>query len=691
MTDLPWNLEYFGEVPPPDTPVALPATNVTANGFVANWTAVDRAAGYRLYIATDAEFVDMVPGYNGRQVAGLSFNANDLEQAVDYFYRVTAENPYGESDPSNTITAFTDFVDAPVAIAASNVQEDGFAANWNPVVDPDLDHYELDVSQDGFATLAPYGTPVQIAAGTESYQVSGLAPEEDFEYRVRAVKANGTTSVNSNVIDVTTDPAFVGAGGDEVIYFDELNETVHIFDTIGESTFEVLQGSRAVRRLIVGGGGQGGGVNGSGVSCGGGGGGGVLDLDESDRPDELTVGEYPVIVGKGGSVPGALNVGEDGDDSSFDGDVAQGGGHGGSAGSNVGNGGSGGGATNSSGTEFGGLGVAGQGYDGGDANAGSGGGGGGGGAAEPGEDGTGVKGGDGGDGLASDITGESVLYGAGGAGARPVNAFGVIAATAAGQPGAGGGGTAPNATPAPGGAATGIGAGGGGALGNNAGGAGTKGRVAIRYVGRGEGVVIDPPDVPPDYVGPITFDGCTRRQTVDDVDIDIDCNARIDSGIYPDYQRYLCPGGGVVQSSRSMRANSLPSQLPDDPLPGGENDITNGTLVFRFSVPIRAFKITRKVTSGTDAAPFLIACDDYTVVPHPTSSIPGSSKDGAIVNAYKQTPQVVYYPSIHLDPPVNLAAEEEMELIREEGFTCVVIVQSTKFPSEFVDPMFAVL
>jgi hypothetical protein len=689
VTDLPWNLEYFGEVPPPDAPVALPATNVTANGFVTSWTAVDRAASYRLYIATDAGFVDMVPGYNGRQVAGLSFNANDLEQGVDYFYRVTAVNPYGESDPSNTITAFTDFVDAPVAIAATNVQEDGFAANWNPVVDPDLDHYELDVSQDGFATLSPYGAPVQIPAGTETHQVTGLAPEEDFEYRVRAVKVNGTTSVNSNVIDVTTEQAFVGAGGDDVIYFDELNETVHIFDTIGESTFEVLQGSRPVRRLIVAGGGKGGGVNGSGVSCGGGGGGGVLDLDEDDRPDELVVGEYPVVVGKGGTVAGALNIGEDGDDSSFDGDVAIGGGRGGGAGGDVGSGGSGGGATNSSGTEFGGNGTPGQGNDGGDAPAGSGGGAGGGGAGAPGENGTGPKGGDGGDGVESAITGEAIKYGAGGGGGVRIALFEAPGAVPGfggddgGGSGVGGGG--------PGTAGTGIGSGGGGATGNNPGGNGTKGRVAIRYRGRGEGVIIPPPDVPPDYLGPITFDGCLRENEVDDVVINVDCNARIDSGIYPDYQRYLCIGGGVIKSSRSMQANALPSQLPDDPLPGGEHGITNGTLVFRFSVPIRAFKITRRITAGADAVPILIACDDYTVVPHPTSSVPGSSKDGAIVNAYKQTPQAVYYPAFHYEPAVDLGAEEEMELIREEGFTCVVIQQSTKFPSEFVDPMFAVL
>lgn len=693
MTDLPWNLEYFRPTQPPDAPIAHPALNVSSIGFLASWTSVPRARSYLLDIATDPEFVNLVPGYNARQVADLAYNAIDLATGVTFYYRVRAENPYGVGPSSNIISAFTDQVDAPVAIAATNIQEDGFAANWNPVDDPDLDHYDVDVSSDGFATLLPFGAPSQVAAGIETLQLTGLAPETDFEYRVRAVKVNGTTSVDSNTIDVTTEPVFVGAGGDVVTYFEELNETVHIFDTIGADIFEVLQGSRPVRRLVVGGGGQGGGVNGSGVSCGGGGGGGVLDLTEDDRPAELVVGEYEVIVGKGGSVVAALNVGEDGDDSSFDGDVAQGGGHGGSAGANVGNGGSGGGATNSSGTnEQGGLGVAGQGNDGGDCpGSGGGGGAGGGGADEPGAIGTIATGGKGGDAVESNITGEVEEYGAGGGGGVPVNPFGPIGGTTPGAGGSGGGGAGRGGSFGPGNPGTGIGSGGGGGIGNNPGGIGTKGRVAIRYRGRGEGVVIDPPDVPPEYLGPITFAGCLRENEVDDVIIDVDCNARIDSGIFPDYQRYLCIGGGVIKSSRSMQANDLPSQLPDDPLPGGEHGITNGTLVFRFSVPIKAFKITRRVTAGTDNVPVLIACDDYTVVPHPTSSVPGSSKDGSIVNAYKTSPQLVYYPAPHYEPAQNLAAEEVQEIIREEGFTCVVIQQQTKFPSEFIDPMFSPL
>lgn len=693
MSDLPWNLAYFREIDGPEIPVALPATAEDAGTFTANWAPSARAESYLLDVSTDPEFGSFVAGYHDLEVADLSSVVLGVS-GLNY-YRIRAQNPYGTSGYSNVIQALADFIEAPVATAATNVEEDRFTANWEAVIDPELDGYMVEVSEtEDFEELVPLGVPLDAGVAL-SLVITGLAPETEYFYRVRARKDNGVESDPSNVITTETEPLFVGEGGDEVKYFPELGETVHIYNTVGSAPFYVRAGSKALkRRLVVGGGAQGGGVNGSGVSCAGGGGGEVLDLDDTDRPDQLVVGEYEVIVGKGGDTPGALNVGENGGDSSFDGDTAKGGGRGGGAGNNPGNGGSGGGAANSSGgPELGGVttkSADGLGTDGGDANAGAGGGGGGGGAAEPGENGSNVKGGDGGDGYECDITGENERYGAGGAGARPVDAFGVIAGTAAGAPGAGGGGAGANATPANGGAATGVGAGGGGALGNRSGGVGKKGRVAVRYKGRGVDAVSDDEDVPaPVYVGPITFAGCTRLQEVGAVDILVDCNARIDSGIFPDYQRYLCLGGGVVKSSRSMRSAVLPSELPDNALPGGENGIQNGTLVFRFSVPIKAFKITRRVTSGA-VVPIILACDDYTVVPHPTSVIPGSSKDGSIINIKKQFPEYVYYPAFGYSPPQNMAAEEVMEITYAPGFSCIVILQGN-FPSEFIDPYFSVL
>lgn len=687
MSDLPWNLEYFTDTGGPDAPVALPATDPGAGTFTANWASSTRARDYLLDVSTDPDFGSYVEGYHDRIVSGL----DEVVVGVTglNYYRLRARNEFGTSGYSNVVTALADFIEAPVATAATDIEDNGFTANWEAVDDDELDHYEVEVSESAdFDELVPFGAALN--AGTDlSLAIVGLAPDTEHFYRVRALKANGTVSDPSNVISATTDPSFVAQGGDVVTYFPDVNETVHIFDNSGD--FEVLQGSEPVRRLLVGGGGSGGSINGSGVSTGGGGAGGVLDLDEVDRPADLDVGVYPVVVGAGGVSPDTTHS-ADGGNSTFNGDTAIGGGGGGGATRNGRAGGSGGGAGNGNGAgELGGAGTAGQGTAGGNATSvANGGGGGGGGASQAGGAGTLATGGKGGDGVVSDITGANVTYAGGGGGAVPVDPFGPLGGTTPGAGGAGGG-AAGNTNAVAGQNATGYGSGGGGTRGANKGGNGSKGRVVIRYKGHGLDAD-DDSDVPaPVYVGPISFADCLRLQEVGAVDILVDCNARIDSGIYPDYQRYLCPGGGVVQSSRSMRPNDIPSQLPDDPLPGGENDVRNGTLVFRFSVPIKAFKITRKVTAGTDAIPILVACDDYTVVPHPTSAISGSSKDGSIVGVVKQYPQAIYYPAFAYDPPQNLAAEEVMEITHDAGFSCVVIVQSTKFPSEFKDPYFSVL
>lgn len=255
---------------------------------------------------------------------------------------------------------------------------------------------------------------------------------------------------------------FVATGG--VITIDG-DYTVHTFLVSGD--FTIVSGHRKLRRLIVAGGGPGGSINGSGVGTGGGGAGGVRDLDD---PTMMGAGVYPVVVGDGG-LPSQSTDGNDGSNSSFDGDVSLGGGRGGGVGDAPGNpGGSGGGgsAINSGGT-VGSLGTAGQGHNGAAGRAGQKGGGGGGAGAD-------AVLSDGGIGIQSDIDGTNRYYGGGGGGLS--NDGSGPGGTGAG--GLGGGGYA-NATLGTDGT-DGLGGGGGGCGGGpRFGGKGGKGRVTIRY------------------------------------------------------------------------------------------------------------------------------------------------------------------------------------------------------------------
>ena len=87
-----------------DAPVALPATNITETSFTANWEGVTGATGYRLTVATDAAFTDIVAGFNSLDVGNvLTYDVPGLDIGHEYFYRLTAYNPVYTSAYSNVI------------------------------------------------------------------------------------------------------------------------------------------------------------------------------------------------------------------------------------------------------------------------------------------------------------------------------------------------------------------------------------------------------------------------------------------------------------------------------------------------------------------------------------------------------------------------------------------------------------
>lgn len=91
------------ELTVPDAPVAKKATNkVLGTGFTANWEAVDDVIAYRLDVALDENFTNMVAGYANKFVGNVtSFDVITTEEKV--FYRIAAVNDIGLSRNSNVI------------------------------------------------------------------------------------------------------------------------------------------------------------------------------------------------------------------------------------------------------------------------------------------------------------------------------------------------------------------------------------------------------------------------------------------------------------------------------------------------------------------------------------------------------------------------------------------------------------
>jgi len=187
----------------PPNPVATNATSITNTSFQANWNAATSATSYKLDVSLNNAFSSFVAGYNNLTVNGTSQSVTGLTQGTQYYYRVRAVNASGTSGSSNTILVTTpEPPPAPVAIAATNITQTGFQANWNALTG--ATSYQLDVSLNNSFSSFVTGYNNLTVNGTNQ-SVTGLTAGTNYYYRVRAVNANGTSG-NSNIITVLTVP-----------------------------------------------------------------------------------------------------------------------------------------------------------------------------------------------------------------------------------------------------------------------------------------------------------------------------------------------------------------------------------------------------------------------------------------------------------------------------------------------------
>ncbi|MFH0989298.1 MAG: cohesin domain-containing protein [bacterium] len=193
---------------PPGAPTALAASNITSNGFFANWNAVSGATEYRLDVSTDSTFTSIVTGYNNLLISTVTtYAVSGLSPNTTYYYRLRAANTGGSGASSNFIIVMTLTPPPaqPVAASASGITVSGFTARWSTV--NGATGYQLDISSDNFVSFVSGYNAAMIS---DTFKVvPGLANNTIFYYRVRATNSGGA-STNSNTITVTT----LAAGSD---------------------------------------------------------------------------------------------------------------------------------------------------------------------------------------------------------------------------------------------------------------------------------------------------------------------------------------------------------------------------------------------------------------------------------------------------------------------------------------------
>lgn len=94
---------------PPDAPVALDASDITATTFSANVNLMENTLGFYLDVATDSAFTSFVAGFNNLDIGLVTtYPVTGLSNAQTYYTRFRGYNDYGTGESSNVITTLTD-------------------------------------------------------------------------------------------------------------------------------------------------------------------------------------------------------------------------------------------------------------------------------------------------------------------------------------------------------------------------------------------------------------------------------------------------------------------------------------------------------------------------------------------------------------------------------------------------------
>lgn len=181
-------------------PVALGATEVKLTSAILTWTKIAEAESYSLEIATDQEFKNILPNWNGIDIKEDRRLVENLQPKKVYYYRLKARKGTISSIYSNIVSFTTDELAKPIALAATKVDFVSFQANWRRLTGAQT--YLLEVATDiAFTQVLPAYRSVEIS--DTLLLVTGLDVKKTYYYRIRA-KQSGVNSEYSNIISLVT-------------------------------------------------------------------------------------------------------------------------------------------------------------------------------------------------------------------------------------------------------------------------------------------------------------------------------------------------------------------------------------------------------------------------------------------------------------------------------------------------------
>jgi len=159
---------------------------------VLSWEEEAQGTGYRVQVATDSEFEDLV--VNEGDVTQTELEVEGLDYKTTYFWRVRASNEAGDGEWSDvwSFTTEDEPVSPPGVVALSNPEDEAMGVSVDPVLSWEEEAqgtgYRVQVSSD-----SEFGSPVLDEEGLEQteFRVSDLDYETQYFWRVRASNEAG--------------------------------------------------------------------------------------------------------------------------------------------------------------------------------------------------------------------------------------------------------------------------------------------------------------------------------------------------------------------------------------------------------------------------------------------------------------------------------------------------------------------
>ena len=189
---------------PPKSPVKLRVASVESQRIEITWNPPRikgglTISGYKIEGSQDENvWTTLADNHNS-----TNYFHTGVETNTTYYYRVSAINSRGPSDPSNITSANINRPGTPPTGLTATQGQANIVLEWSPpAVASDVTGYWIEFSSDSGTT---WETLVESHDSTSvTYSHSGLATDVEHHYRVSAIRTSSTSSASNVVVGKTT-------------------------------------------------------------------------------------------------------------------------------------------------------------------------------------------------------------------------------------------------------------------------------------------------------------------------------------------------------------------------------------------------------------------------------------------------------------------------------------------------------